>query len=100
MEAAPDKRQVAANEPAVATMAFELLGKPLVRGIGLCHHQQARRILVQPMHDTGPLDATNPERLSPQCAISAFTSVPDACPAAGCTTSPAGLSMTMRSASS
>ena len=37
-----------------------------------------------------------PERLSPQCAISAFTSVPVQFPAAGCTTRPAGLSMTIR----
>ena len=36
-----------------------------------------------------------PDRLSPQWAISALTSVPDQLPAAGCTTSPAGLSMTM-----
>ena len=41
-----------------------------------------------------------PERLSPQWAISAFTSVPVALPAAGCTTSPFGLSMTMMSSSS
>ena len=37
---------------------------------------------------------------SPQWASSALTSVPSGLPAAGCTTSPAGLSMTMRSASS
>ena len=41
-----------------------------------------------------------PDRLAPQWAISALTSVPVACPAAGCTTSPAGLSMTMISSSS
>ena len=41
-----------------------------------------------------------PDRLSPQWAISALTSVPVAWPAAGCTTSPAGLSITMMSSSS
>ena len=41
-----------------------------------------------------------PERLSPQWAISALTSVPVQWPAAGCTTRPAGLSMTMMSSSS
>ena len=37
---------------------------------------------------------------SPQWAIRALTSVPSGLPAAGCTTSPAGLSMTIRSLSS
>ncbi len=41
-----------------------------------------------------------PERLAPQWAISAFTSVPVALPAAGWTTIPRGLSMTMISSSS
>jgi hypothetical protein len=38
--------------------------------------------------------------LAPQWATSAFTKVPVQLPAAGCTTSPFGLSMTMMSASS
>ena len=41
-----------------------------------------------------------PDRLSPQWAIRAFTSVPKSCPAAGWTTRPAGLSMTITSSSS
>ena len=41
-----------------------------------------------------------PERLSPQWAMSALTSVPVQFPAAGWTTSPAGLSITISSASS
>ncbi len=41
-----------------------------------------------------------PDRLVPQWASSALTSVPLSLPAPGCTTSPAGLSMTIRSSSS
>ena len=41
-----------------------------------------------------------PDRLSPQWAISALTSVPLSCPAAGCTTSPRGLLSTTMSSSS
>src|SRR5665213_3205432 len=41
-----------------------------------------------------------PARLAPQWAMSALTSVPSGLPGAGWTTSPAGLSMTMRCASS
>ena len=41
-----------------------------------------------------------PDSVPPQWCRSAFTSVPSGAPGAGCTTSPAGLSMTMRSASS
>src|ERR1700689_1379035 len=40
-----------------------------------------------------------PIRLSPQWAIRALTSVPSGLPAAGCTTSPARLSVTVRSLS-
>src|SRR5437870_5535631 len=48
----------------------------------------------------GRLTPPTPERLSPQWASSAFAKVPLQLPAAGCTTSPAGLSTTKRSASS
>ena len=41
-----------------------------------------------------------PERLLPQCARRAFTSVPSGFPAAGCTTIPDGLFMTIMSSSS
>ena len=42
----------------------------------------------------------SPASSSPQCASSAFTSVPSGLPGAGCTTRPGGLSSTIRSASS
>ena len=48
----------------------------------------------------GRLTPPTPDKLSPQWAMSALTSVPVQLPAAGCTTSPAGLSMTMISSSS
>ena len=48
----------------------------------------------------GRLTPPMPERLAPQWAMSALTSVPVAWPGPGCTVRPAGLSMTMRSASS
>ena len=56
---APDDRQVAALEPAVGAVGGELLGEPLVRAIGLGHHQQAGGVLVEAMHDARPLDAAD-----------------------------------------
>ena len=40
-------------------MVGELGGERLVRPIGLGHHHQARRVLVEPVHDAGPLDAAD-----------------------------------------
>ncbi|MNY80937.1 hypothetical protein D3C86_2222320 [compost metagenome] len=48
----------------------------------------------------GRLTPPMPDRLLPQWWISALTSVPVQLPAPGCTTRPAGLAMTIRSASS
>ena len=40
-------------------MALELLRETLMRGIGFGDDEQARGVLVQSMHDAGPLDAAN-----------------------------------------
>ena len=72
-----------------------------MRAVGLGHHHQAGGVLVEAVHDAGPLARRRcPRGSSPQWAISALTSVPVQLPAAGWTTSPAGLSMTMSSSSS
>src|SRR5437660_1293631 len=60
-------------------------------GLGEMYPEQVGRGRIPP-----PM----PDRLSPQWAIRALTSVPVQFPAAGCTTSPAGLSITISSASS
>ena len=53
---APHEREIAAEQPAVAAVAFELLCQPLVRGIVFRNDQQARRVFVEAVHDTRPLD--------------------------------------------
>ena len=83
-----------------AAVVGEELGEPPVRGVGLGDDDKAGGILVEPMDDARPLHPADAGRLSPQWAISALTSVPLAWPGAGWTTSPAGLSMTIRCASS
>lgn len=55
----PNEGEIAAVEAAVATVALELLRQPLMRRIGLGDHEQARRVLVQPMDNSRPLDAAD-----------------------------------------
>ena len=57
---------------------------------------QAGGVLVEAVHDAGPPRRRRCRRgCAPQWAISALTSVPVQLPAAGCTTRPCGLSITM-----
>ena len=44
---------------AMDRMVGKLLGEALVRSIGFCHHQQARRLLVDPMDDAGAGNPAN-----------------------------------------
>jgi hypothetical protein len=60
---------------------------------------EAGRVLVQPVHDARPQHAADAGQVLTWWS-SALTSVPLRWPGAGCTTRPAGLSMTSRSASS
>ena len=55
----PNEGKIAAVEAAVATVALELLRQSLMRRIGLGDHEQARRVLVQPMDNSRPLDAAD-----------------------------------------
>ena len=54
-----------------------------MRRVVLGDDEQPGRVLVEAVHDAGPLTPPMPERLSPQWAISALTSVPVAVPGAG-----------------
>ena len=93
------RRSSHANSPGAAVIG-ELLGQRFVCAVVLGRHHQPGGVLVEPVHDAGRITPPIPDRLAPQWAISALTSVPVSWPAAGCTTSPAGLSMTMMSSSS
>src|SRR6478672_1536323 len=56
IEAAPDERKIFALERAGAAMVGKEFGQPPMRGIRFGDDQQSRRVLVQAMHDPGPLD--------------------------------------------
>ena len=59
VQRAPDERQIAALQPAVGAVGGELPSEPRVRLVRLGHHQQTGRVLVEPVHDTRPLDAAD-----------------------------------------
>ena len=94
---APDDGAIGALDPAQRKIAATARGAPSrswrrrsgrwcpCRGDGRCRAGAPRR---------------SPTRLGPQCASSALTRVPSGLPGAGWTTMPAGLSMTIRCASS
>ena len=87
-----DERHVLALELAPADEALH----DLVRLGGARHHQQPRRVAVEPVDDSRPV-------LAPPAmprASSPCTSVPLVCPGVGWTTTPAGLSTTSRCTSS
>ena len=68
----------------------ELPGQFRVRHVALGDHHHARRALVEPVDDARRIVPPTPLRSCTWCS-SAFTSVPVACPAAGCTTMPGRL---------
>jgi hypothetical protein len=82
---APDERVVLLLDFPQRELPRQFLMGAVVFG----DHHDSRRAAVEPMDDPGT-----------RRAASAFTSVPRACPAAGCTTIPAGLLTTTTSASS
>ena len=45
-------------------MRLELGRQPVMRGVGFCHHQKARGVLVDAMHDTGALFAADPGQVA------------------------------------
>src|ERR1700733_4818553 len=55
-EAAPGERQIFSLQGAGPAMVSEEVGQALMRGVGLGDDQKSRRVLVQPVHDPGPLD--------------------------------------------
>src|SRR5262245_50230566 len=56
---APDKGEIAAGQRLAAPVVGKLPAQRAVRAVGLGHHQEAARILVEPVHDAGALDAAD-----------------------------------------
>src|SRR6266702_2832685 len=96
---APHEAEIAALERAGATVVGELGGERPMRRIGLGHDQEAGGILVEPVDDAGPFYPADAGQAVAAMGDQGVTSVPVQFPAAGCTTSPAGLSITISSAS-
>ena len=84
-----DERQVLAPHLARAQLRLERR----VGLLGLRHHQQPRRVAVEPVHDAGAL-GSGPPAARPASAAPAW---PVRAPAPGASTRPAGLSTTSRS---
>ena len=78
----------------------ELTRERHVRGVGLGDHEQTAGVFVEAVDNTRPERAPMLDSRCGQCATSALTSVPSGLPAPAWTTSPAGLSMTIRCSSS
>ena len=98
---APDEGQIAAFErSAAAAVAGELRRQRAVRAIFFATTIRPVVSLSSRCTMPGRRSPPMPERISPQWAMSALTSVPVQFPAAGCTTRPLGLSITIMSASS
>src|SRR6185312_13029090 len=55
---APDQREIIAFDGALALVG-KLVAQPPVRTVRLRHHHEASGVLVEPVHDAGPLDAAN-----------------------------------------
>ena len=89
-------RARARGTPARACALADERLQPRVRLLRLRDDHQPRRVAVEPVHDARAAPPRRP-RATP---TSAWTSVPVACPRAGWTTSPAGLSTTSRCSSS
>ena len=53
-----DDRQIVPGDRVI----LELPGQPMMRPVGLGHHQKAGRILVDPVHDPRPLFAPDPRK--------------------------------------
>src|ERR1700722_8700637 len=59
-EAAPNERPIFSLERAGAAMVGEEFGQAPMGGVCLRDHKESRRILVEPVHDSGPLDPADP----------------------------------------
>ena len=97
----PDKGEVAALEgAAVASMSGELGRQAPMSAVVLGHDHEAAGVLVEPVDDARPLLAADAGEAIAAVGDQGVDQVPLQWPAAGWTTSPLGLSMTMMSASS
>src|SRR5262249_27615201 len=56
---APDEGEIGAAQRLAAAAAGELAAQCAVRALGLRHHDEPARILVEPVHDAGALDAAD-----------------------------------------
>jgi hypothetical protein len=92
---APDQCLVAALERTLPAMVGELLGQAAVGEVALGADDQSRRVLVEAVDNARPGDAADARK-----AVAAMGDQRIDQRAAGWTTRPAGLSMTIRSSSS
>jgi hypothetical protein len=60
IEAAPNERQIFALERAGAAMVGEEFSQAPMRRVRLGDDQKPRCILVEPVHNSGPLDPADP----------------------------------------
>ena len=97
---APDEGQIGALQRSGAAMVGELRRQRLMGPVGLGDDHQPGRILVQPVHDAGALDTADPGKARAAMRDQRVYQCAGSWPAAGCTTRPFGLLMTMRSSSS
>ncbi len=99
---APDEGQIAALERLAARGRDRRIARPAPRWARSFFATTMSPVVSLSSRCTMPgrRSPPMPDRLSPQWAISALTSVPVQWPAAGCTTRFGGLSMTMMSSSS
>ena len=89
---APHQRQVLLFDFALVELARQFF----VRRVVLGDHHQPRRAAVEPVHDAGTLFAADAAEIVDVVEQRVHQRAA-ACPAAGCTTMPAGLSTTIRS---
>ena len=92
LEMPPDHHRVSALHPPRG----DRRAQHPVRPVRLCHDQQPRRLLVEPVNDSRSVGRRLRSTSGPPRPSSALTSVPVQFPGAGWTTIPAGLSTTSR----
>ena len=92
---APDKGEIAALQRPFAAMIGELRGQRAVGAVGFGRDHDAGRVLVEPMHDAGPALAADAGQAVAAMGDQRVDQRAVAWPAAGCTTRPRGLLMTM-----
>ena len=88
---APGEGEVFANERKRFSVVNEEPRQPLMRGIRLRYHQKARRVLVQPVHDSRAAHAADPRKFIAAMADQPIDERSRLMPARGVNNKPSGL---------